>query len=112
MFLSEADLTALAAERHLERSEFLARHCSLHAGRITLRSDLARCEFQGADGSCTVYAARPEQCRSWPFWRENLAREIWEREVAPLCLGVGQGRVHDAAEIEAIARHDERWYAE
>lgn len=111
MFLSEADLVALAAERGLERAEFLERHCSLHGGRLTLRSDLARCEFQGADGSCTVYAARPEQCRSWPFWRENLVRETWEREVAPLCPGVGQGRLHDAAEIEAIARHDEQWYA-
>ncbi len=112
VFLSEADLAALAADRGLERSEFLARHCVQHEGRTTLRTDLRRCEFQGADGSCSVYAARPEQCRSWPFWRENLVRETWEREVAALCPGVGEGRLFEAREIEAIARHDEDWYAD
>ena len=112
VFLSEADVSALADHLGLGREVFLERHCTLHGGRLTLRHDLPRCEFQADDGACTVYEARPQQCKSWPFWRENLQRETWEREVAPLCPGVGQGRLHTAEEIEEIAAHDERWYAE
>jgi uncharacterized protein len=112
VFLTPLDVSALADNLGLTESEFRARHCREHEGRTTLRTDLPRCEFQSQDGGCTVYAARPEQCKSWPFWRENLVRETWEREVVPLCPGVGKGRLHSSAEIEAIARHDEEWYAE
>lgn len=112
VFLSAADVSALADSLGLSRESFLARHTSEHEGRTTLRTDLPRCEFQSEDGGCRVYSARPEQCRSWPFWRENLERATWEREVAPLCPGVGVGKLHTEAEIEAIARHDEEWYAD
>jgi Fe-S-cluster containining protein len=32
------------------------------------------------DGArCTVYEARPTQCRTFPFWKENLRRRgSWE----------------------------------
>lgn len=112
MFLTDADVRSLASKLGLERSAFLARHCTEQGDRTTLRSEGARCEFQAADGSCSVYEARPQQCRSWPFWRENLERETWERDVLPLCAGAGKGRLHSAREIEEIARRDEQWYAD
>jgi Fe-S-cluster containining protein len=112
VFLSEADVSSLADNLGLARAEFLARHTAQHEGRTTLRTDLARCEFQADDGSCGVYSARPHQCRSWPFWRENLVRETWERDVVPLCPGVGTGPLRSAQEIEVIAQRDERWYAD
>ena len=34
-----------------------------------------------ADGKtgCSIYAERPAQCRTWPFWSENLtSRATWE----------------------------------
>ena len=44
---------------------------------------------------CRLYEARPGQCRTWPFWRENLETpESWEsaRQSTP-CPGMGQGPV-------------------
>ena len=30
-------------------------------------------------GQCSVYEARPVQCRTWPFWPENLeSPEAWD----------------------------------
>ncbi|MFH0943928.1 MAG: YkgJ family cysteine cluster protein [Planctomycetota bacterium] len=55
------------------------------------------------DRRCQIYPARPVQCRTWPFWRSNLKRTIWHREIAPFCKGVGQGRLHPLEEIEACA---------
>jgi len=43
------------------------------------------------DRQCKVYSERPLQCRSYPFWRENLvSRESWER-TAEECEGIQSG---------------------
>ena len=42
---------------------------------------------------CSLYDARPTQCRTWPFWQENLVSpEMWERvrKTTP-CPGMGSG---------------------
>lgn len=52
---------------------------------------------------CGIYSARPVQCRTWPFWHQNLKRSVWRQEVAPFCKGVGQGRLYTQEEIEASA---------
>jgi uncharacterized protein len=59
------------------------------------------CIFWDKQAGCTVYDARPDQCRAWPFWPENLAtRRAWGR-VCEVCPGAGQGRVHTIVEIQA-----------
>ena len=62
------------------------------------------CIFWDRQAGCTVYPARPEQCRTWPFWRENLVtRDEWAA-TAQRCPGVGEGRWFSVEEIEAAAR--------
>ena len=42
---------------------------------------------------CSIYADRPAQCRTWPFWPENLtSRSTWEavKRRTP-CPGMGNG---------------------
>lgn len=59
------------------------------------------CIFWERDGGCTVYPARPTQCRTWPFWPENVETpEDWER-VVQVCPGSGQGRLYTVEEIRA-----------
>jgi len=49
---------------------------------------------------CSIYAARPAQCRAWPFWESNLASpQAWEL-AAKRCPGIGQGNLHARKEIE------------
>lgn len=43
--------------------------------------------------SCSVYEARPAQCRTWPFWKENLdSEDAWKqaKKMTP-CPGMGTG---------------------
>lgn len=48
---------------------------------------------------CTIYKSRPEQCKTWPFWRSNLAsREDWE-EIAEDCPGVNKGPLFSTKHI-------------
>ena len=59
--------------------------------------------------ACTIYDLRPQQCRTWPFWAENLAsRAAWDR-LAVGCPGMNHGRRHDVAAIEAV-RNSRPWY--
>ena len=50
---------------------------------------------------CTVYGARPVQCRTWPFWDSNLKnRKDW-KATCEGCPGAGQGKLYTFDEIEA-----------
>ena len=53
---------------------------------------------------CTAYDARPRQCRTFPFWNENLTdREAWEW-LKNECPGIDKGRLWPREEIDRI-RH-------
>lgn len=83
-------------------------------GRWTLnekRSPLGSydCVFLRRDGdanpTCSIYPVRPLQCRTWPFWPENLKGPPAWRALAQRCPGVaagsqGQGRLFVLTEIE------------
>jgi Fe-S-cluster containining protein len=57
------------------------------------------CIFWDRQAGCTVYAARPAQCRAWPFWPENLETpEQWQR-IERICPGAGQGQMHTLDQI-------------
>ena len=53
---------------------------------------------------CGVYEDRPAQCRTWPFWPENLgSHRAWEATKRRVpCPGMGAGRLYSVAEIRVI----------
>ena len=57
--------------------------------------------FNTETRGCSVYAARPRQCRTWPFWDSNLKTpEDW-KYTCSVCPGSGQGKLHELDAIEA-----------
>jgi len=51
-----------------------------------------------------VYPARPRQCRTFPFWPENLrSPESWN-ELEEFCGGVDHGRVYPLSEIQSVLK--------
>lgn len=110
IYLADADVEAIAAELGLACGDFRRRYCAEEDGWTTLKSPGPACPFLGEDNRCNVYEVRPMQCRTWPFWDENLERRRWEGPVRATCPGIGTGRRHSAEEIEASARRNEEWY--
>ena len=50
--------------------------------------------FDGNSRKCTVYDARPMQCRTWPFWKSNVeSKETW-KETCQACPGSGKGKLY------------------
>ena len=103
VFLSEKDLERLSSFFGLERDDFIRTYCRLvDYGQYSLVSLTERsnydCEFLSPEG-CTVYEARPEQCRTYPFWANIVqSEENWNNEKM-YCRGIGKGRKVSADEI-------------
>lgn len=50
--------------------------------------------------TCLVYAARPTQCRTWPFWDSTTQSKRAWKETCEVCPGAGNGQLYTLDEIE------------
>jgi Fe-S-cluster containining protein len=98
------EMAALADFRGVSIEEFARRHVRRVGHRYSLiEKPGGDCIFWDRQRGCTVYPARPTQCRTWPFWRDNIETpEDWAR-VERTCPGAGRGRWFSVEEIEASA---------
>ena len=99
VYLTLEDRRALATQLGLATSTFTRRFCERADGIWKLKeAETSECVFL-KNQRCSVYQARPTQCRTWPFWKEVLNARIWNKEVAAFCPGVNKGRVWNVEEI-------------
>lgn len=89
VFLSKKDVERLSQHLSLSSDEFLQKYTRLVDGEIALldREESTDCLFLEG-GQCTVYAGRPTQCRTFPFWLENLRSESDWFEAKRRCEGI------------------------
>ncbi len=105
VFLSRPDADALASCLQMDYSSFVAAYCRWipSGGGVELLSLRERsnydCVFWG-EGGCSVYGARPLQCRTFPFWDSVVENpDAWAATAAG-CPGMNRGELHGADEIE------------
>ena len=103
VYLTRAETQALARHFRLTLTEFKKKYTTTDDGDRVLKNAGPRCILLGEDGLCKVYACRPRQCRTWPFWHENLTRHAWNGPVKELCPGIDQGRLYTREEIQEAA---------
>ncbi len=113
VYLTLKDRKRMAAHFELTLTEFTKQYCGKHNGHFMLKERSGHegggdCRFL-KEKRCSVYEARPEQCRTWPFWPEVLNAKTWSQEVASFCPGVGKGKVHSYEEIKAVADSLKGW---
>lgn len=107
IYVTLAERRRLARHLGLATAAFTRAHCEKTDDRFHLREPSKHCQFLQGE-RCTVYAARPQQCRSWPFWPENMNTRVWANEVKRDCPGIGQGRLYPASEIERMLAAERR----
>jgi len=106
VYLNIADQKRMSGFLKLPLKDFRKSHCEKSNGYWHLKSPDKDCQFL-SNKSCTVYEGRPNQCRTWPFWPENMSPKAWQKEVASFCPGVGKGKVFSAKEIKEILKANE-----
>jgi hypothetical protein len=106
--MAEPEIDRLARHLGLARDAFGRRYLRRVGERLSLveRADGDCCFFERGKG-CTVYEARPAQCRTYPFWPEVIvSRESWRAE-SRRCPGVrAGGRVFSPEEVARLAAGD------
>jgi Fe-S-cluster containining protein len=106
VWVTDEELAQMAAVRGEPLEKLRREHTRVVGGRVSLteRSNGDCTFFDPQTRHCTVYNARPAQCRTWPFWNSNLeSRETW-KETQEGCPGAGHGTFFPLEEIERLAR--------
>lgn len=103
VFLSAVEAERIRKALQIGQAWFRRRYLRrLDSGELTvaLRED-GRCGFLDAQGRCRVYAQRPTQCRTYPFWPEVLrSRAAWRAEAAR-CEGIDRGAAVPLEKVRA-----------
>ena len=89
VFLSPADLIALADHFKLSVTEFIDQHTRVVDNQICLLDSPGsdKCIFL-KDNKCSAYHARPVQCRTFPWWLHNLESPDSWSSAAVHCEGI------------------------
>jgi Fe-S-cluster containining protein len=100
VWVSHDEIARLAEFRGQTVEQFATRFVRQVGDRYSLiEKPGGDCIFWDKSAGCTVYPARPVQCRTWPFWPENVeTRADWDH-VREICPGSGRGRLFSVDEI-------------
>lgn len=100
VYLTPEDRKRMAKHMKMTPSAFTRKYCERTKGLWYLKEEKARPDCMFLDNKkCSIYHARPTQCRTWPFWPEVMNAKTWSKEVASFCPGVGKGKLHSPKEI-------------
>ncbi len=122
VWISKEEITRLAAHLRISPEETVQQYCRKIDGQFSLKerrsaAGLYDCVFLKetkaplrGDGqvcqtirACTVYPVRPLQCRTWPFWPENLVNKSAWNAAAKRCHGMNApGRSFSLDQVHGI----------
>lgn len=102
VYMTKGDRKAMAKALDMTPSAFTRKYCGKTDGVWHLKAnpDGPECIFLNSKNQCDVYKGRPIQCRTWPFWPENMNAKTWRNDVAKFCPGVGKGKVVSPQKIK------------
>lgn len=108
VFLTPQDIRKMAKHLELKKNDFIKQFTRPEVADVVLQDKGDACIFLGKNGKCGVYQARPLQCRTFPFWPENMNAKTWEGELKRDCPGIGQGEPVPAKSIKNFLSWQEK----
>ena len=109
VYLSKKDILRLSKHTDLEVKDFINLYCDKTDGFVHFkeRKKNGKCQFLEKK-RCSIYVARPTQCRTWPFWSENMKIKKWNKEIKLFCPGIDKGKLFKPSEIEKKIEADRK----
>jgi len=105
VWVTDEEIAEIARVTDKPVGEIRLMHTRIVNGRVSLREHAnGDCiYFDPKQRRCTIYEARPTQCKTWPFWPSHLkSPETW-KQVERECPGAGTGEFYSLEEVERIA---------
>lgn len=115
VWYSPQEELAMAQRLNVDVPTFRQRYAHQIQGDWSLNEKMTKhgydCVFLVRDkdgrGSCGIYEDRPKQCRTWPFWPDNLKSPRAWKQAGSRCPGMtagntGQGRLYPIEEIRIV----------
>lgn len=109
VWIDELETQAVADYLGISKTQFINQYTHLLYGRCSItetKTDfgydcvfLDRTALPGK-AVCGIYEVRPQQCRTWPFWPENLISEKKWENIGTNCPGINQGKLIPIEEIK------------
>ena len=108
VYLSNKDIIRLSKFTKLKYDDFIKLYCDKTDGftHFKEKKNSSKCIFLDKK-KCSVYKARPIQCRTWPFWKENMNTKKWNNEISKLCPGINKGGKFSKKDIDKVIKEDE-----
>jgi Fe-S-cluster containining protein len=108
VYLTLKDRRRIAEHLGMKVSAFTRKYCDRKFGVWKLRDiQSGDCTFLSGK-RCSIYSARPSQCRTWPFWPELMDAKTWAADVKSFCPGVDRGRLWSKEEVEEQLRRQKQ----
>lgn len=106
VFISRKDLQELARQLSMQEAEVIDTYCRWvpfgAVDHLSLREHPnCDCIFW-RDGGCSVYPARPLQCRTYPFWSHIVEDPRGWKEESCVCPGIGAGPRYSGDTVELL----------
>ena len=104
VYLNDEDLARIAAHLKLTPKKFQKRFAKREFGNLLLTTPKEKdCHFL-EDGGCSIHEFKPVQCRTFPFWPDNVRdRRSW-KALKSYCPGIGIGKKLDRSEVQRQAQ--------
>ena len=101
VYLNKKDLINIAKYINVSINLFKKKYCEYSNGYLHLKEikTNGNCQFL-ENKKCSIYSARPIQCRTWPFWKENMNIKKWNEELTNFCPGIGKGKLISSSMIQ------------
>jgi uncharacterized protein len=130
VWVNRDDVIRIAAFLKITPEEMVERYCRKVGGRWSLNEgpgpgsaydcvflreeNVVKRSGQAAGAKlarryCSIYEVRPLQCRTWPFWRENLTSPATWKHAGRNCHGIDHGRRHFTREQIDSVRDAAEW---
>ncbi|MCF0233704.1 MAG: YkgJ family cysteine cluster protein, partial [Thermoguttaceae bacterium] len=105
VWVTEEEIDGMAKELGVSKSQFETAFVRLIRGRKKSLIERANGDcvlFDEKTRGCSVYKTRPVQCRTWPFWEQNVDRPNSWKKTAKFCHGCDnpEGKLYTAEEID------------
>ena len=92
IWVDKQEIAKIANRLNITEDRFIEDYTYQEKGKLSIKErSNGDCILLDKEKKCLIYDIRPTQCKTWPWWEQNLeSREQWDNCEGE-CEGINQG---------------------